>query len=247
MTTAASRRLSGYAAQLQEPANAGVPMPRKQYSSSFGHRYRDSTSTTGSAALATAAGGVPGSAGSGSAAGGTSLGLAGIAGVVEPRRLDTLYSAGSTDDDDIQALVQAIDQRPQLRGGTPPTSRLSGSPASHPSIGSLPRTQVAEGEGPAGGRPALSPLNTSAQQQDAALPLIHEDAVVASPSSRTPADIRAPVTSARDYEDRMSAMKAQFDETMGAVTRTRLQSNPSTPAEEVRTEAGMQALWVWVQ
>lgn len=130
--------------------------------------------------------------------------------------------------------MQAIDQRPQLRGGTPPTSRLSGSPASHPSVGSLPRTQLAEGEG-SGGRPTLSPLNTSAQQQEAALPLIHEDAVVASPSSRTPADIRAPVTSARDFEDRMSAMKAQFDETMGAVTRTRLQSNPSTPAEEVRT------------
>lgn len=235
MTTAASRRLSGYAAQSPESGGAGVPMGPKRYSSSFSHRYRDSTSTTGSAALATAVGGVPGSAGSGSAAGGTGLGLAGVVGAGEPRRLDTVYSAASTDDDNIQAFVQAIENRPQLRGGTPPTSRLSGSPASHPSVGSLPRTQVAESEGSAGGRPSLSPLNTSAQQQEAALPLIHEDAVAASPSSRTPADIRAPVTSARDLDDRLSAMTAQFNESMGAVARTRLQSNPSTPAEEVRT------------
>lgn len=232
MTTAASRRLSGYAAQSPELAAAGVPM--KRYSSSFGHRYRDSTSTTGSAALVAGVGGVPGSGGSGSGAGGTSLGLAGVGGVGEPRRLDTLYSAASTDDDDIQALVQAIENRPQLRGGTPPT-RLSASPASHPSIGSLPRTQVAEGDGSAGGRPTLSPLNTSTQQQDVSLPLIQENTVAASPSSRTPADIRVPVTSARDLDDRISAMTAQFNESFGAATRTRLQSNASTPSEEVRT------------
>lgn len=229
-----SRRLSGHATQSPELAGAGVPVPPKRYSSSFTHRYRDSTSTTGSAALVTGAGGVPGSVGSGSGAGGTSLGLAGV-GVGEPRRLDTLYSAASTDDDDIQALVQAIENRPQLRGGTPPISRLSSSPASHPSVGSLPRTQTAEGEGAAGGRPSLSSLNTSIQQQEASLPLIHEDTVAASPSSRTPADIRVPVTSARDLDDRLSAMTAQFNESIGAVARTRLQSNPSTPSEDVRT------------
>lgn len=43
----------------------------------------------------------------------------------------------TTDDDDIGAFVRAIDSRPQLRGGLTP-SRLSGSPASDPSVGSLP-------------------------------------------------------------------------------------------------------------
>ncbi|KAG8992563.1 hypothetical protein FRB90_000964 [Tulasnella sp. 427] len=229
MNTAASRRLSGYAAQSPDLGGAGVPMPPKRYSSSFSHRYRDSTSTTGSAAAITAAGGVPGSLGSG---GGTSLGLAGVAGIGEPRRLDTLYSAASTDSDDIQTFVHAIENRPQLRGGTPPASRLSGSPASQPSIGSLPRTQLGEAEG---SRPTLSPLNTSSQQQDPSLPLIHEDAAVASSpaGSRTPADIRVPMTSA-NFQDRMSAMTAQFNESMEAVTRARLQSNASTPSEEVR-------------
>ncbi|KAG9040395.1 hypothetical protein FS837_000690, partial [Tulasnella sp. UAMH 9824] len=215
MTGAGFRRLGGYAAQLQEPANAGVPMPRKRYSSSFGHRYQNSTSTPSSAAAETAAGVVYWSAGSDSAAGRTSSGLADVAGDGEPQRLDTLYSAGSTDDDDIQAFLQAIDTRPQLQGGTQPTSGLSGSPASHPRVEYLPLTQATEGDGPAGEPPTLSLLNTSTQQQDTALPFIHEDVVK---------------MSVRDVEDRVSAVSARFDEMTVAFTRFQ-----STLPEEFRT------------
>ncbi|KIO31340.1 hypothetical protein M407DRAFT_5145 [Tulasnella calospora MUT 4182] len=138
---------------------------------------------TGSGALETAPADVPGSAGIGSAARATGLGLAGVVGAGEARRLNTRKA------------------RVQQEGG-----------------------------------PVLlhSIRRPNNRRAEAALPLIHEDVAAASPISRTPADIRAPVTFARELEDRISAMTAQFNESMGAVTRTRLQSNPSTPAEEVR-------------
>ncbi|KAG8871300.1 hypothetical protein FRB97_008819 [Tulasnella sp. 331] len=155
------RRVSGYSPELPS-AGVGTPptgtaaMPMsKRYSSSFGHRYGASISGAASGAGVSGSGGsggiglidaggpsVPvGSAGSGGSGGRRdSLGLAGVPSAALPPTLERPVDDKNctTDDDDIGAFVRAIDSRPQLRGGLTP-SRLSGSPASDPSIGSLPR------------------------------------------------------------------------------------------------------------
>ncbi|KAG8906151.1 hypothetical protein FRB99_007465 [Tulasnella sp. 403] len=231
-----TRRLSSYSPDLSAGVpSGGVPMT-KRYSSSFSHRYANSGSTSGLAV----AGGVPGSMGSGSgnegatvgsvrsggvAIGSTglrgdSLGLAGLSG--EGRRNDQVYIGAPTDDDDISAFVRAIDARPQLRGGTPP-SRMSSSPASSPSVTSLPRVQYASREDN-GTTVETNPVS--------GFDPIGEDE---GPKEVEMAGSRAAVPPSRaDYDEEIRRLRAQFDQSLDSMAQRR-RLNTSSGLDEAAT------------
>ncbi|KAG9029769.1 hypothetical protein FRB95_004921 [Tulasnella sp. JGI-2019a] len=259
------RRVSGYSPELPSigvgtPPTTTATLPTstaKRYSSSFGHRYGNSASTVGSGV-----GGVPGSLGSGGGApneagglgvvvgsagsGGSggrrdSLGLAGVPGAALPSTLEKQSEDKNrpTDDDDIGAFVRAIDSRPQLRGGLTP-SRLNDSPASNPSVGSLPRVG-------GGSNFSLRPENelsgSSATGRTSAAYLSAYDTLSGRTTREPSADVASDVTSSgtpertsgiavptsrMDVDDRIRQMQEDFARGLDSATQARRQQQAAS-------------------
>jgi len=207
-----------------------VPMV-KPYSSSFSHRYANSTGSVVS--------GVPGSLGSGSGVPapssmgrGDTLGLAGVSDAVPPtvegRRPEQPLYGPPNDDDDINAFVRAIDSRPQLRGGTPPSRD---NPLSNPSTSSLPRVS---GEGDIAPGTSLGRANTLVPTSES-LAQIREGSALRDPNSEPPSPaLRGPrsVSSRSNFEEQLSRMKLEFDQSYDSVAQRRQRSTAGQPSED---------------